>query len=407
MQYLRCVSCLLALSLFAALSACSSAPPAPVQPHVYLVVKDDPATSIVVQYHTPAQAESMVEYGTAAPAEGAPYEFKATGSARQIPNLPDARYIHAVELKGLKPGTTYHFKTASGQTGKFRTLAGGTAPVRVLFGGDIGTEPLAVKFLQEAAKHEPDIAMLGGDIAYDDGSLKKIDLWRDWFNNWQTIMVRKDGTMIPMILAIGNHEMNNSGSPDPAIATPTYTGFFEQGGGGHFVRDISPLARIVVLDSDYQSSEEEQVPFLREALSSAADRPYLIADYHVSLFPTNNSYDQDHPTAGRKHWVPLFDEFDLTVAFEHHDHAFKRSKPMRGGKVDPEGTVYLGDGGMGQEVREAKNAGAWYFEKAEGRSHFWIADITAESMHCKAIDENGVVFDETTFSPRAAAVAAP
>ncbi len=381
---------------------CSSKPPAPVLPHVYLLANGDPATTMTVQFHTQANVSSEVEYDSMEPAAGGAYRFKATGTSRQIPGLADGRHVHAVNLTGLTPGTTYFFKTATGQTGKFRTLAGGQSPLRVLFGGDLGVEAMEEQFLHTAAALEPDIAVLGGDIAYDDGNLEKVDLWSVWFERWQKLMVRKDGTMIPMIVAIGNHELNDSGSSDPAIATPTYTGFFEQGGKAHFVRDISPLARIIVLDSDYQSSEEEQVPFLRQALTEGASLPYLIADYHVALYPTHNSHDQDHPTAGRKHWVPLFDEHDLTVAFEHHDHAFKRTKPLHAGKVDPQGVVYLGDGCMGQEAREVKNADAWHFEKTGQEEHFWLADVTAESLHCRAIDEHGKTIDEVTFYPRAA-----
>ena len=148
------------------------------------------------------------------------------------------------------------------------------------------------------------------------------------------------------------------------------------------------------------------MPFLRDALQSAQDRSYLIPCYHVALFPTYYGYDQDHPTAGRKYWTPLFDEFNVPVAFEHHDHVFKRSKPIRAGEIDPTGTVYLGDGGMGKEAREVKNAGAWYLEKAEQRSHFWLADISPTSMQCDAIDVSGLPFDSITFVPRKESVAA-
>jgi hypothetical protein len=54
----------------------------------------------------------------------------------------------------------------------------------------------------------------------------------------------------------------------------------------------------------------------------------------------------------REHWCPLFDEYGVQLAFEHHDHAYKRTYPIRKGTVDPRGVVYLGDGAWGVTVRK-------------------------------------------------------
>ena len=382
-----------------AVLGCQSAP-VPAPPHVYLVATGAPATSMVVQFHSAMAAASRVEYGTSLPAAGEPYAASAEGAARQIPGLRDGRHIHAVTLSGLLPATRYYFRTATGQTGQFTTLPADQSPLRVLFGGDLGVTPEAERFLVQAAKLQPDVAILGGDICYDDGKLKRITDWDEWFRRWQSIMVQADGDMIPMVVAIGNHEINDSESEDPAVLAPFYVGFFEQGGKSFFQRDLSPLARVVVLDSGYLAEVHDQTPFLKTASESAGAVPYLIGDYHVALFPTYNSFDQDHPTTGREHWVPSFDAFDYTVSFEHHDHSFKRTMGIRDLKPNPEGTVYLGDGCMGQEPREARNAEAWYITKAEARGHFWLADISKERMHCQAVDIDGKVFDEVDFAPR-------
>ncbi|MFM1918949.1 MAG: hypothetical protein RLZZ303_583 [Candidatus Hydrogenedentota bacterium] len=397
---------LILMSIVLTLAGCQSKP-APVPPHVYLVLTDDPATSITVQFHTQDAVASTVDYA-ALGADGQPGEtLHAAGTSLQVPGLADGRHVHAVPLSGLRPGTQYQFTTSSGATGKFTTLEGGEAPLRVLFAGDMGTDESSVNFMKRAAALDPDIAMLGGDLAYDDGKLRKVGVWDAWMNHWRQHMVRSDGSMVPLIAAVGNHEINGEDSSDPLVKAPFYAGFFAQGGSAHFVRDISPLARIVVLDSDYFTSEQEQAPFLDKALDNGDHAEYLIANYHVALFPTHNDFDQDHPTAGRNHWLPLFDRHDVTVAFEHHDHAFKRTHPITGGAVDPEGVVYLGDGCMGQEARSVKEPDAWYFAKAEPRAHFWIADITDDAMICKAVDEQGVVFDTVEFEPRESADEAP
>jgi hypothetical protein len=47
----------------------------------------------------------------------------------------------------------------------------------------------------------------------------------------------------------------------------------------------------------------------------------------------------------------LFDRYGVQLAFENHDHTFKRTYPLRAGKLDPRGTVYLGDGCLSEHPR--------------------------------------------------------
>jgi len=371
--------------------------------HVYLVVAGDGRTAMTVQFHTAEAMDSIVHYGLTPTESPAQSEFTAKGSAHQIPGLADGRYIHAVELTGLTPATTYYFRTSSGKTGHFRTLPDGD--LRALFGGDLGVLPLEAMVLKAAAKQNPDVAVLGGDIAYANGDLKNIGLWDMWFTRWETLMLREDGAMIPMIVAIGNHEVNKSEDPDPTVRAPFYFGFFAQGGKTSFTRDLGPHARLIALDTGHITPHAEQVDFLKTSLEAAEGMPFVFATYHVPFYPSHRSYDDSRSEAGRTHWQPLFDAHDLSIGFEHHDHTFKRTKPIRAGEVNPEGTLYLGDGSMGVAVREINNGDAWYIEKAESKAHFWIADISAEKVHCRAVDHFGQQFDEVTVSPRAVPVA--
>jgi hypothetical protein len=50
----------------------------------------------------------------------------------------------------------------------------------------------------------------------------------------------------------------------------------------------------------------------------------------------------------RKHWVPLFEKYRVPVVLEHHDHTFKRTKPLVDGAADDNGVLYLGDGSWGR-----------------------------------------------------------
>ena len=46
--------------------------------------------------------------------------------------------------------------------------------------------------------------------------------------------------------------------------------------------------------------------------------------------------------------MPLFEKYRVPVVLEHHDHTFKRTKPLLDGLADDNGVLYLGDGSWGR-----------------------------------------------------------
>jgi hypothetical protein len=113
-----------------------------------------------------------------------------------------------------------------------------------------------------------------------------------------------------------------------------------------------------------------QTDWLRQTLEGHSDRPLCLVAYHVPLFPGFRLSSGALPSAGRKVWQPLFEQFDNTVALEHHDDIFKRSVLIRGDAEAEDGiSLYLGDA-----------AGA--------------------SVTLPAIDEEGIEFDQVTRMAR-------
>ena len=63
---------------------------------------------------------------------------------------------------------------------------------------------------------------------------------------------------------------------------------------------------------------------------------------------TGNDGEEGTGAGNRKHWVPLFERYNVDAVFEHHDHTFKRTHPLLDGRANDNGIVYLGDGSWGQ-----------------------------------------------------------
>jgi len=337
------------------------------------------------------------------------------GDAAEIAGVPGVR-VFRVELRGLEPGGSYHFDTlfdgrSVGETRSFRTVPR-DGPVRLAAGGDVGTEPLSLALLAQAARRSPHMLVIGGDLAYANGLVSRWPRWRTWLEHVTKALVTPEGHTVPMVLAIGNHEVNvgrDGGVPVSAPAerkAPFYFGLFgqnqaggglpEEGGTTFFRRDLGAVGALYVLDSGHLVSHQDQAAWLAAHMEADTDLPNRIALYHVPLYPAHRSYEDS--AAGREAWEEVFHRGRLTVALENHDHVLKRSHPIRLGEVvgEGEGVLYLGDGCMGMDARTVDAVERWYIERSASEPHFWIAELSGEGAVYRAFDEEGRLLDLVT-----------
>lgn len=379
--------------------------------HVYLTWQGDTSTTMTVNYQTRDDPGISLVYYDTEPRNRdiEAYQFRAEGSRHHVPGMEPWRTVHTVELTGLEPGQTYYFIAGDPEIGfsrekKFRTVPGDDSELRFIVGGDMTPLPLARRMQSRAAERDPHFAVIGGDLAYADGKIRNYPIWDMWLFNWGHRMRTPDGHMIPMVLAIGNHEVNDKEGP-PEIRAPFYYGYFAQAGNTYFTRTFGSRVAIIILDSGHiHPHGGAQTEWLEEQLQALADFPYRFPVYHVPLYTSYRSFNDSRSVAGREHWEPLFNKYGVTAGFEHHDHTFKRTKPVRGGQVDPEGIVYLGDGSMGVPRRPIRNWDLGYLEVASDEPHFWFLTVTDEGVLYEAVDQRGQVFD--TYSTPAPALAA-
>ena len=391
----------LALVLGAALSAFAG------PRHIYLTYSDAPETTIDVNIITEKKTDRVfVFYDTISRGgERGDYTFVAEATYRKSPmELADYRALYVARLTNLTPGTMYHFLAGDGTYGysyerKFRTLPGGDAPIRFVNGGDMGMDGRAETIQRVAARQNPDFAVIGGDLAYANGMIGNHALWDDWFDNWDNYMRRPDGAMIPLITAIGNHEMNKTAYAEPELRSPWYLPLFgRQGEELYFTRKVGDNMVFFVLDSGYHNTfDGPQAQWLESALKAHADVPHKFAVYHLPLYPAFGGYDDGRRQLARATWGTLFDTHGLRVAFEHDGHVAKRSKPIKGGAVAESGTVYVGDGAFGRESRDVGRELRWYNAMEVSTVHFWLVDVTKEAVKLQAIDRKGQVFDSLTL----------
>ena len=338
--------------------------------HVYLTYSGAPESSIDINvvetkktkkvevfYDTVSRGDDTTKY-----AHHARAKYKKTELEKS-----DGRTMHVAAIKRLQPATTYYFTAGNGEFGytkerSFRTLPGGSAPFRFVDGGDMGVDGNVFPLLKLAAQQSPDFVVIGGDIAYEE-ELSGFATWDKWLNNWEELMITPDGRSIPLVLAIGNHEVRDDGDTLEE-RSPWYVGLFGRQ-GKHVYHDfqVGDNAVFFLLDSSHVIPHAgDQATWLKRELKKARNTRYKFAAYHVPLYPAYRPFDGAGSKLGRTHWGPLFDQYGLTVSFEHHDHVLKRTKPLKAGAVvdKGQGTIYLGDGCFGREAREVEPVLRWY-----------------------------------------------
>jgi hypothetical protein len=356
----------------------------------------DPTTTMTVQWVgvTGETADTKVYF---APTASGPFEGQPT-VAKPYP-LSDFKVFRA-ELTGLRPGADYWFRVGKrSPLYHFRTMpAKATDTIHFVSGGDCGVNAHAVANNVQAARQDPMFALVGGDLGYDDG--KSVEVSLAFLRNYSKNMVGRDGRLIPLVACIGNHEVEG-GYNKPRAKAPFFYALFDglYPETSYATLDFGDYLSLVLLDTGHTSAiGGDQADWLGKALKERAERPHVFAVNHVPAYPSFRNIEDKGGKPGtgagnRKHWVPLFEKHRVPVVLEHHDHTFKRTKPLLDGRADDNGVLYLGDGSWGRLRAPQKPDNLPYLAAASRDYHLSLHRLQGEERFHLALDENGRVMD--------------
>lgn len=310
----------------------------------------------------------------------------------------EPRFIHNMELTDLTPGRLYEF-LHNDKKYFFKTAPLDLKePVVFVEGGDFYHDDIAIvdKMNGLAADREPLFAVCGGDLAYSTNRLslfsEKTERWMTWLNSWTRTMRTKEGRLIPLIPAIGNHEVLGHGLKTPSSAQMFYHLFSLTEDMGYRVINFGDWMTLLLLDSNHTHAVGGvQAAWLKDTLAANQHALFKFAAYHFPAYPVYTKFKKRTCADIRTHWCPLFDKFNLTTAFEHHEHLYRRSHPIKNGKVDPTGVLYVGNGAWGVTTRKPKNT--HFSAKTDSIRHFYVVTLKDKKAHFEAVNEQGAVFD--------------
>ncbi len=371
---------------------------------LYLTWMHDPTTTMTVQWHTKEDAPaSRVFYRKMG--EESWQEQGGVYTKIHKTNL----LVHTVELDELDPDTKYQFELGKREeTYLFQTLPKNLdRPMKFIIGGDAYFYLSKFKKMnQEIARQDPAFVVVGGDIAYTNNSRAlfrdqdwELKRWRRFFKEWKEQMVTSDGRMIPIVPVLGNHDIRQI---SPA-QKPRYFLFYElfalpNKGVSFRALDVGNYLTLLLLDTGHSYHiEGEQTKWLKRALSARENISYKLAVYHIGAYPSVYPYLGNAPQKIRSHWSPLFERYHLNAAFEHHNHAYKRSHPMKKELIDPDGVVYMGDGSWGVNPRKPK--ALWYLDKWAQVNAVCRVTLKSQSGLVQAVNNKGEIIDSWETSP--------
>lgn len=369
---------------------------------LYLSWQKQPESTMIIQWITPQGDKNGVVYFRKSK-EG---EFWKRGDANFIPLPNFSTYaLHRLELSDLEPDTEYLFRIGNEPRDyKFLTMPAALEnPINFVVGGDIYHDTLGevIETNLEAAAQNPRFAILGGDIAYTSNRYflywEKNERWIDFLSAWSQTMVDSEGHLIPLVAAIGNHDVTGRFDQTPEKAPFFYTLFPTS---GYEALDFGGYLTLFLLDSGHTHPiEGEQSHWLYHALQSRSEIPHKFAIYHVPAYPSIRDFNGKQSKAIRKYWVPLFEHFGVNAAFEHHDHSYKRTYAIKAGVKNNQGLVYIGDGAWGvakPRKRRFFSKQPWYLAATRSVRHFILVTLDKENRTYHAISSQGEIFD--TFS---------
>ncbi len=380
---------------------------------LYLTWQRDPARTMTINWVNLYERTTVKVYFRVA---GETNWLSARGKRHVV--KPSVYQVRRVELTELSPATEYEFIVADKapiddkNLQRFRTMpAELTRPLRFVTGGDMmHSREMVDAMNRRAGQLDPDFALLGGDLAYADGIHG--NRWFDWMQSWTQLARGKNGRLIPMVVAIGNHEVRGGYAGKIPADAPYFYGFFAlPGNRSYYTLDFGKYLSLVVLDSGHtRPIAGAQAEWLEQALKARTQQQFVFPCYHWPVYGTTKEpkglLPSEHPRSIeiRQQWTPHFERYGVSAIFENDHHNYKRTHRIRNHQRDDEnGLLYLGDGAWGVGTRTVPEPGkAWYLAHAEPRRHLFEVTLNPDGRaQIRAIDVAGNVFDQVELlTPR-------
>ncbi len=358
----------------------------------------------------PEQMTVVIDHLTPLTAKLTYRRADAAGEAPVVVEHEAAVRHHVFTLRGLEPGSEYHYRVESGAGGDsgerggdsskrivsgertFRTLPADPRRYRIVAIGDARSQ-FAVwqRVSQRIYEQEHDALFMIGTGDYPENG-RQYEQWvEQFFAPARDLLSR-----MPLWPAIGNHEGTlpyGSGPPPLGAGNSHFFRLFELPGNERWYRVDYQYLTLLVIDSNSRLGPGYgQYEWLRQQLRSERKRFTVVAFHHPPVSSSNHSRALPDGTMveppideGRRFLLPLFEMYGVDLVLNGHDHVYERSYRA--------GTYYVVTGGAGAPLYLVDAYPNPHQQVAHAVHHYVTLDIDSRSVTVSAKDIDGGLID--------------
>ncbi|MGB0100846.1 MAG: metallophosphoesterase family protein, partial [Nocardioides sp.] len=400
--------------------------PSVVPDRIILTPTATPATSQHVTWRTSDQASApKVQLAVATPGAVSAQSTVAATTTTFTSDLGYAVSSHSAKLTALSPATTYVYRVGDGDTWsewiEFETAAAEPEPFSFIMQGDAQNDVKAYvsRTFRAATEARPfaKVVLEAGDLIDTDDSEAE---WGEWFG----AAGFANGSM-NVIAAAGNHEYY----PGPELAEHWGAQFEYPRNGPSSSERVSSLYAENVYYTDYQGVRfialNSNFPGDTDALAAQTawlegvlqDNPnqWTVVTFHHPVFSVTSGRNN---AVIRNSWLPLFEQYDVDLVMQGHDHAYGRGNlasnetdlpPGVSAETSNRGPVYLVSvAGPKYYVADPPESNNWVNNGAnlrvvvENTQLYQLVDVTDDEMHVESWNVSGEMIDGFSIAKDAA-----
>ncbi len=258
----------------------------------------------------------------------------------------------------------------------FSTAPHGPARFTFTAFGDQGTSYDGVATTNLVLSQSPAFHLHAGDVSYaeDGGDGLLTDQYdpRAWDSYFSEIA--STAASIPWMVSVGNHEMEAWYSPNgyggivdrvdfpgngPSACPGTYYFVY----GNVAIISLDPNDVSYEIPANFGYSGGAQTAWLGQTLSTLRNDPavdFIVVYFHHCAYSTCTAHGCEGGV--QQYWTPLFDQYNVDLVINGHNHIYERTDPIRAGSATisapigatltpaTEGTTYVTAGGAGKSL---------------------------------------------------------
>ena len=219
------------------------------------------------------------------------------------------------------------------------------------------------------------------------------------FNQWNdvlsTIGKHENIASTDLVAALGNHEY--MGDEDGHLAKSIFNAP-ENGPdadkGGTYSVDYNNIHISVLGYTDDSKVLDKQLEWLKQDMKKSK-QPWKILVTHKPPYFTN-------PFGGnaimKEKLPPVADELGIDIVFSGHDHSYGRTKQLKDGKEDTNGTVYVVAGTTGQKHYDAVTDEKFAYVNMENIAVSMRAQVNNNQIMFTTVTSDGKIIDQFTVT---------